>query len=339
MPASSDHIGLLIWRVPGLPVQGWKLSREENDRLSESKVVVAGFSGRPCVLQAEGPVSEEESFGVLDRMSVPEVEPHTNDAPEEHIGRVARTVDQIRKEGLRKVVIARREDVEIDLPVESTFRRLCETYPKAVVYILRLSDESGDRFWMGATPETLLTTDEHAIYTMSLAGTRRPDGPSFTAKEYDEQLAVTERIEGTLLALGVSKVICKGPETTQAGPVEHLITRIESALPPSGDAFDWACALHPTPAVAGLPLDDALKIIRETENFDRDLYAGFIGWMSGGNSRFYVNLRCMQIGRNRVALYAGGGITAHSDPEAEWEETVHKLETLKSVIRTDTSTS
>lgn len=244
---------------------------------------------------------------------------------------VTKVINLIKGKELRKVVIARREVLEMEIDPELVFEELCEAYPDAIVYAFRSESE----FWMGATPETLLTTDEHAIYTMALAGTRKPDGPEFTAKEVDEQAAVTESIRETLMILGAGKVVCRGPESIQAGPVEHLITKIESSKPTSGTALDWASTLHPTPAVCGMPRKDALEIIEEVEGFDRSLYAGYIGWVSDENSRFYVNLRCMQVGQKHVALYAGGGITAKSDPESEWDETVNKLQTLKAVISSD----
>jgi isochorismate synthase len=57
-----------------------------------------------------------------------------------------------------------------------------------------------------------------------------------------------------------------------------------------------------------------------------------MGWSSGSTARFYVNLRCMEVGQQAVALYAGGGITAQSNPQREWEETEAKLQTLRSAI-------
>lgn len=328
MPASkSEHSGILIWRIPGLPIQGWKLW-EDTAKNGDTKVHVSPFVGKATSYHAEGPLDAAELWPFINPSSVSELKDSHTDSKEAHVDRVRAAIQHIIQNHLRKVVIARREDLDLQLDYPSTFQRLTESYPQAIVYALYVDGS----LWMGATPETLLTSDEHAVYTMALAGTRRPDGPEFTDKEYDEQLAVTESINETLLQLGSVKVDAKGPETLAAGPVQHLITRITAGLPSSGSPEDWAHAFHPTPAVCGMPKQDALSIIGELENFDRELYAGYLGWTSDENSRFYVNLRCMQVGQKRVALYAGGGITAKSDPEAEWEETVVKLKTLKSVI-------
>lgn len=312
-----------------MPIQGWELSGSDSN--SNPRIVVAPFKGEPKEYQASGPFDFESCKRWLDKNELSELDVHSSADKNRHLRNVAQVVDEIKAKDLRKVVIARREVLEIDINPLTVFKQLCDSYPEAVVY----AHHSKDSFWMGATPETLLTTDEHAVYTMALAGTRKPDGPEFSLKEVDEQAAVTESIRETLLNLGAGKVVCRGPEAIQAGPVEHLITRIESSKPSTGNPQDWAAALHPTPAVCGMPRGEASGIIDEVEGFNRSLYAGYFGWVSDENSRFYVNLRCMQVGQKRVALYAGGGITAKSDPESEWDETVNKLHTLKAVISSD----
>lgn len=323
MPANSKY-NFLLWRIPGLPIQGWRLLDEPGD----VQVVVSAFHGNPRTFHGVGPLEPTLFWKDISDAEISDIKAHS-DSREAHINRVSEAVDAIRSQGLRKVVIARKEVLDLAIDAEKVFGQLAEKYPQAVVYALHLDGE----LWMGATPETLLTSDESHVYTMALAGTRKPDGPAFAEKEFDEQAAVTDSIRDILLGLGAGKVVCRGPEPITAGPVEHLITRIESDQPTFGEVSDWAKALHPTPAVCGMPKGEALKVIDELENFDRSLYAGYIGWMSSENSRFYVNLRCMQVSRSQVALFAGGGITALSNPESEWEETVNKLDTLKSVLR------
>ena len=111
-----------------------------------------------------------------------------------------------------------------------------------------------------------------------------------------------------------------------AGPAEHRRTDIVF----SGDADPYRVirTLHPTPAVGGLPRQEALELIRELEPHDRMLYSGPVGIVSPNESHVFVNLRCMQVSHGNVHLFAGGGITAGSDPAAEWEETELKLRTL-----------
>jgi isochorismate synthase len=92
--------------------------------------------------------------------------------------------------------------------------------------------------------------------------------------------------------------------------------------------------LHPTSAVCGMPKDKALAFILQHEGYDRSFYSGYLGPVHiDGQSQFYVNLRCMQLGQDAAYLYVGGGVTADSSPDAEWRETELKAGTLLAVLQ------
>ena len=91
--------------------------------------------------------------------------------------------------------------------------------------------------------------------------------------------------------------------------------------------------LHPTPAVCGLPKEEAYHFIIEHEGYDRSYYSGFIGWLdTKGKTDLYVNLRCMNILPQTFTLYAGGGLLAASQLEDEWQETEDKLDTMRRIV-------
>ena len=96
-----------------------------------------------------------------------------------------------------------------------------------------------------------------------------------------------------------------------------------------------ASALHPTPAVCGTPRLYSKHFIESNEGYKREFYTGYIGLMNNelSRSQVYVNLRCMKIEGNIANLYVGGGITADSEPKAEWEETQNKLQTMLHVLK------
>jgi isochorismate synthase len=231
---------------------------------------------------------------------------------------------------LEKVVLSRCKaypDPGID-PV-STYERLCVHYPQATVYMVH---RAGQSLWMGATPECLVEMQENSVKTMSLAGTRVAgiQGPWGT-KEREEQHVVTRDITHMLHVLGCKNLTIEGPNVLNAGPVEHLCSIIHGERNGSS-ANEVAQALHPTPAVGGLPRAQAATFIRQREGYDRKFYAGYFGWDSGQRAVYYVNLRCLEWGQNGLLCYAGGGITAKSKPQEEWEETEQKLKTLERVI-------
>ncbi len=274
---------------------------------------------------------------------------------ESHISLVKKGIQAIEEGTFRKVVLSRKQHFKTDIlePLE-IFKRLLLTYPTAFIYCW-YHPKVG--LWLGATPETLLSISNRKLKTMSLAGTQKYLGTtevSWGAKEREEQQLVTDSIVSNL-ENEVHNVEVSPVYTTKAGNLLHLKTDITAALDVGKVSLKSIInALHPTPAVCGLPKDDAKTFILNNENYGREYYTGYLGLLNARSERkrashrrnvenlaysaitketsLYVNLRCMQITASGAQLYVGGGITASSDPEAEWEETVNKLETVGKVL-------
>ena len=249
---------------------------------------------------------------------------------ENHIRLVARAIDHIKAYGLGKVVVSRFLDLPISIACDEVFEKLTRAYPEACVYML---DDEGAGTWLGATPETLLEVSGNQVRSMSLAGTTGVDNPEgLGQKEQDEQAMVTGFISEAFTSAGARKVDVLGPQHTRAGNLIHLQSIIQARVSPGFDFGQLLDRLHPTPAVAGLPRKEALEFLNQHEVYDRELYTGYFGMKSRNRQRYFVNLRCMQVFPNRVRLYAGGGITAESDPVSEWLETERKLDTLRNIL-------
>ena len=91
--------------------------------------------------------------------------------------------------------------------------------------------------------------------------------------------------------------------------------------------------LHPTSAVCGMPIEQAKEWIAHAENYDRELYSGFLGPVNFENTTdLFVNLRCAKISEQQIRFYAGAGITEDSDPQKEYEETELKINVLRSIL-------
>jgi isochorismate synthase len=186
--------------------------------------------------------------------------------------------------------------------------------------------------WIGASPEHLVFEEEDRVRVDALAGTLpigiAPNEPhAWGEKERNEQVLVTESVLDTFLKLEFKEVIARGPSVVKAGQVAHLRTFIHADL---GDKMlsDLVLALHPTPAVCGSPRSMAKAFIAANEQHDRALYAGFWGpWSPDGFTELFVNIRCMRVFDDQATLYVGAGITAGSDPQAEWNETEQKAQT------------
>ena len=268
--------------------------------------------------------------------------PPLHNIPDEHESRkhhrrgVEAIIDEINNTELEKAVLSRQKFVpghSINQAPEMLCR-LIETYPQSFVYLLHLP---GYGLWMGATPETLLEKNGKHYRTMALAGTTKAKDPSqanWTEKEYHEQEVVSNFIEERLRYSSIKKPDTFGPRTIGAGNVFHLRTDIEFDHSKELSAYwEMIQQLHPTPAVCGLPVEKAKETISQNETHKREYYTGFLGPFSQNKqSTMYVNLRCLQFVQEGIVLYVGGGITAGSDPEAEWTETENKAQTLLSVI-------
>jgi isochorismate synthase len=207
---------------------------------------------------------------------------------------------------------------------------LCDKYPNALVYLIS-SKLIGT--WIGASPEVLLEAHDDYLFTMSLAGTKKVNANiEWTEKEIIEQELVTDFIADELKKMQVDSLEIIGPYDFEAGPVEHLRTDICAQIS-TITPIEIAQNLHPTPAVSGLPRTEAIALIKTLETHDRGLYTGMIGLISENTARLFVNLRCAQIQEKNTYLYIGGGFTAQSIPEMEWEETENKSQTLLNVMR------
>jgi len=241
---------------------------------------------------------------------------------------ISEAVDDMRTSSWQKVVLSRIvSGPECSFgQLAALYEVLCARYPQAFVYVLS-HPEFG--IWVGATPETLLQWNEEGMSTMALAGTRKPGTSNWGEKEHTEhQIVVDEMLKGLA---EFTQPIAGATETIQAGPVEHLRTPITGG--PLSEPLAAAQALHPTPAVCGLPRKKALEYIRGHEPHRRELYTGIIGLLlPDGSGHLFVNLRCMQLANGQALIYAGGGITPESNPESEWQETVLKSGTLLDVL-------
>ena len=98
--------------------------------------------------------------------------------------------------------------------------------------------------------------------------------------------------------------------------------------------------MHPTPALCGLPKQEAKQFIIKNEGYSREFYSGFLGeinkdfeFNTAGKSDVFVNLRCMKLDKNEAHLFIGGGITKESNPLNEFQETINKSQTIKKILQ------
>lgn len=253
---------------------------------------------------------------------------NTQSMPEDYAKSVNGIIQRLKLDGGKTVFSTIHQGV-CTLPLFDMLVQLSYSYPKAFVFCFKLKDEQ--RIWLGATPELLVNFTKQELHTMALAGTRAVSNGEqpWDTKNKKEQAMVKDFIVDKMKAFGLSPELSE-PYTRQAGNIEHICTEISAALPYRFDLKSFLKELSPTPAVSGLPRDKAMQDIARYEHHSRAFYAGYCGPVTADATSLFVTLRCMSFDptTHECTLYAGGGITAESDPATEWHEVKSKAATL-----------
>jgi isochorismate synthase len=273
-------------------------------------------------------------------------------APEVHRARIAAALRRLADpaDELHKVVLARALELEADAPIDvhDLLLRLAQDHT-ASAYLVDLSAAGGTSAGtalIGASPELLVARRGEMVTCRPFAGSApRSDDPqtdrdngaalASSAKNLHEHQLVVDQMREELKPLCLDLHIAPQPELSSTSAVWHLSTPISGRIrEKSLTALDLAIALHPTPAVGGVPSAAAATLINELEG-DRGFYAGAVGWCeANGDGKWVVSIRCAELSADRrtALARAGGGIVAESDPDDEVAETSTKFKTIMTAL-------
>jgi isochorismate synthase len=305
-----------------------------DDRAAAQLIVPRGLDGA-------GPLAAPRSTGArlaaeLAIRSVPERARYASG--------VAEAVERMRTGALRKVVLSRTLEVDLQagLDVRGLLHRLASQNPGGHTFAVALPDAAGARRTLiGASPELLVARSGLTVVAEPLAGSaarspdpaedrRRASALLVSAKDRHEHAIVADAVAAALRPYCRHLDVPAVPSLRHTRTMWHLASRISGELAdPSMSALALACALHPTPAVCGDPLPMARAAIAEIEPFDRGFFTGMVGWCdASGDGEWAVTIRCAEVAERSLRLFAGAGIVAGSDPEHELAETTAKLQTM-----------
>ncbi|MEV0012386.1 isochorismate synthase [Streptomyces sp. NPDC047973] len=275
--------------------------------------------------------------------------------PEGYADGVRRAVELIQDEKLRKVVLARCLELTADAPVRvpALLTRLVRANPAAYAFAADVT-APGDRAFrtlVGASPELLVSRQGMTVSANPLAGSApRSDDEAVnrervarlrdSAKDLGEHAHTAGQVAEVLGRFCTDLVVPDGPEVIGTPTMWHLSTRITGRLrdaqDPASSALGLAEALHPTPAVGGVPAAAAVEAIAELESADRGYYAGMVGWNDlNGDGEWAVAIRSAEVDDRTVRVFAGAGVVADSRPAAELAETTAKFRTLLEALGLD----
>jgi len=343
----SKKIPFCIYRFPGkknfhLAIDAAFVEPKERKTLWFSPFDPSGINKEIffCVLNEDELTSSfisELQVKPLQQKAVAELPEETT--KENYFRNFKKFLQDIESGELKKAVLSRviYQDKPTDFHPVEFFLKLATDYSDAFVH---LSQHPDSGMWIGATPELLIQKSSTQLHIMALAGTQARHHSAtpylWRQKEEDEHLMVSEHVETILQQFDCTILNKIGPYTIEAAQVAHLRTDY-TAEGKNVDIKTFLKKLHPTPAVGGLPVEKGLECIRKFEGYNRSYYCGFIGETDfKDDAHLFINLRCLQVGADKLAVYAGGGITAASNAEAEWNETILKSKTMTNKLLTQT---
>jgi menaquinone-specific isochorismate synthase len=259
-------------------------------------------------------------------------------------GVVAQAIRRIVAGEVDKVVLARDLTVRTQRPVDVRWLlvRLAERYPGTWTFSVE--------GLVGATPEMLVRRDKGMVTSRVLAGTIRRSGDDArdlalaaslarSSKDLEEHEYAVRSVADVLASRCTSMNVPASPFVLHLANVMHLATDVTGVLCDDTTSLGLAAALHPSAAVCGTPTAAAAAMIDEIEGMDRDRYAGPVGWMDAdGDGEWSIALRCARLDdedHTRLRLFAGCGIVAGSDPEAELAESTAKLVPMRDALACD----
>ena len=265
-----------------------------------------------------------------------------NSTTDLYIDLVEKSIKMIKEGAFEKVVPSMLKVTALNdnFDVVEVFEKLCDKYSNALISVVSIPDVGT---WIGATPEVLISVEQSKIFkTVALAGTQKIDKDvdlmevAWRQKEIEEQAMVSRYIINRFKKIRLREFKEIGPRTARAGTLTHLKT--DFVVDMQATNFQnlgtvMLKLLHPTSAVCGMPKEPATDFLMENEKHDREFYSGFLGPVNMFNDTYlFVNIRCMQLLKDKALLYAGAGVTRNSDATAEWIEANWKCDILESVI-------
>ncbi len=156
------------------------------------------------------------------------------------------------------------------------------------------------------------------------------------AKERAENVMVVDLLRNDLSRIAAPGSV-RVPRLfhTEALPaVWQMTSDVAAQTRPEIRLWDVFAALFPCGSVTGAPKAAAMAAIRSLEPDARGLYCGALGVVRPGaqggvRATFNVPIRTLVLGAGEVRCGVGSGITSGSEPEAEWQEWLHKAAFLR----------
>jgi para-aminobenzoate synthetase component 1 len=253
----------------------------------------------------------------------------------EYVAAVARAIEYIRAGDIYQVNLSQRFSASLPMPTPDLYRKLRRVNPAPHGGYLAVGPSAAV---LSASPELFLRLENGEVLTRPIKGTRprgknEPDDARLWTELWDSEkdgaeltmIVDLERNDlGRVCEFGSVRVT--EPRRLETHPtVIHLVADVEGRLRSDCDRIDLIRGAFPGGSITGAPKVRSMQIIRELERSPRRVYTGSMGRFGmAGDMELNIAIRTLTAAGDTVHFGAGGGIVADSDPEAEYEETLHK---------------
>ncbi len=263
-------------------------------------------------------------------------------APEAFKDMVRKAKEYIVNGDVIQVVLSQRFRRKSDMNPVDLYRALRFINPSPYLFYLKL----GDITLIGSSPEVMVRMEEGIAELRPIAGTRRrgkneqedrmlADELLGDAKEKAEHIMLVDLGRNDLgrVARTGSVQVTRLMMVERYSHVMHLVSNVQAQLAPGKDAFDVLRATFPAGTLTGAPKVRAMEIIEELEESRRGPYGGAVGYIGyTGNMDLCITIRTITVEEGTLFIQTGAGIVADSDPDLEYEETMHKAKAMMEAI-------
>ena len=208
---------------------------------------------------------------------------------------------------------------------------------------------AGDHQIVSTSPERFLVQNQSQVETRPIKGTR-PRGKTpeedrllrdklYNSKKDDAELSmIVDLMRNDIgkVCAGGTVYVAEHKRVEAYQNVYHLVSIVKGILDQQYDSVDLVRATFPGGSITGCPKIRTMEIIDELEPDRRHIYTGSIGYISFHDTMdLSIAIRTATIHDEKLSFSVGGGIVFDSDPQKEFEETLHKGQTLMSAFKTD----
>ena len=284
--------------------------------------------------------SSRRGHRAIGKISAPRI--RSNFTKETYINAVKKAKEYIKRGDIYQVNLSQRFEASFDIPPSELYRRLRSFSPAPFAAYLGFDDVA----ILSSSPERFLFKKGAYIETRPIKGTRpRGKDPSGDRAMETELAASAKDMAEHIMIVDLERNdlgrICEfgSVRPTESAVIEkyanvfHLVSTVSGTLKKGIGAVDCLRATFPGGSITGAPKIRSMEIIDELEDVRRSVYTGALGYIGfDGTMDTSIVIRTFVIKGKKLYFQVGGGIVADSDPEKEYEETLHKARGLMQAL-------